>query len=239
MHEHIYRPKYSADFTKWSQHYALIRDTKGKERHEKIHLLQDLIIKNNDASLAYYFASDIGFENYKMQNVIIKAASAQYGILFAINIKNADILALQKMIIEAGEMEYICDFACFVKGAKIKKIEDMILKEGEARWAHKLLKHVKGTSPTKFKNLILKSKKPTYLFELARHLKNKKDLTLIQDLIIESGSPTYIRMFAEKFPSADVEKLEQAILDMENLEETKKFATYVKRSKMRNFVVML
>ena len=240
MKKHIYKPKYSNDFMRWHGIFKNLHESPDK-RQEQIIALQNKIITDNDAALAYYFATDIGQQNYKMQNVIIKTKSAKYGILFAMNIPNADIAALQKMMFESeGEdkMEYICNFGCFVPGANIKKIEALVLAEGEAKWAHMMLKHVKGTSPAKFKKIIMESKCPRYLYELAKHLKKKKDLEAIEELIIASKSKTYIRMFAEKIPSANVEKLEQAILDMDDVEQVKKFATYVKRSKMRNFVVM-
>ncbi len=108
----------------------------------------------------------------------------------------------------------------------------------DAKYAHKFIKHVKGARYHKFKKMIIKSRKPRYLFELAKRLKSKRDINLIQDLIIKSKSPTYIRMFAEKIKNSDVEKLEEAILELDT-ESVKKFALYVKKSKMRNFVIMI
>jgi len=101
------------------------------------------------------------------------------------------------------------------------------------------LKHVKGADLTKFKQIILASKKPRYLFELAKRLDDSKEIVLIQDLIIESKSFTYMRLFAEKIKQANVEKIEQAVLDNGNPIEIKKFAKYVKKSKMKQFLLVM
>lgn len=242
MSKYVYRPKYSSDFTRWYPEFSALNGKPRDQYQANMTALQEKIIANNDAAMAYYFACDIGHQNYKMQQVIIKSKSAQYGILFAINIINADINALQKMILESNDLEAICQLACYVPNVNIKKIQSIILNNPKskknAKWAHMLLKHVPEINPNKFKQVIFDSKKPRYLFELAKHLKNKKELLLIQDLIINSKSPTYIRMFAEKFDFADVERLEQAVLDSGDTKEIKRFALYVKRSKMRNFIIL-
>ena len=46
-------------------------------------------------------------------------------------------------------------------------------------------------------------------------------------------------MLAEKIKLCNIEKIEQAVLDTDNIKEIKKFATYVKRSKMRKFFLVL
>ena len=48
-----------------------------------------------------------------------------------------------------------------------------------------------------------------------------------------------MRMFAEKIKRANVEKIEQVVLDSDNVNEIKKFAKYVKRSKMKRFFLVL
>jgi hypothetical protein len=101
------------------------------------------------------------------------------------------------------------------------------------------LKHVKGSDVSKFKDIILSSGKPRYLFELARHTTDLGELSNIEDMIIASRSFTYMRLFAEKIKLANVEKLEQAVLDTDNVNEIKKFAKYVRRSKMKKFFLVL
>ena len=47
-----------------------------------------------------------------------------------------------------------------------------------------------------------------------------------------------MRLFAEKIKHANIEKIEQVVLDSDNLIEIKKFAKYVRRSKMKKFLVL-
>jgi len=89
-----------------------------------------------------------------------------------------------------------------------------------------------------FKDNEFSSGKPSYLFELAKHLKSQKEIEKLEDLIIESNSFTYMRLFAEKIKTANVDKLEQAVLATNNNEEIKKFAKYVKKSKMKQFLLL-
>lgn len=239
--KYVFSAIYSDDYLRWEPLGKSIIESKNKKtRQSLIDTIQEKIIQENDAALAYHFAADIGHHNYKMQNVIMVAKSAKYAVLFASNIVGADVPALQNMIFQSedkSKMDYLCQFACFIPGANVKKVESLVMSTQDIKGAHMLIKHGKS-SPHKFKKMILASKKPRYLFELARHLKNKKDLETIQQLIIDSKSPTYIRMFAEKIKIADVEKLEEAILESEDVDSIKKFAHYVKKSKMRNFIVM-
>jgi hypothetical protein len=48
-----------------------------------------------------------------------------------------------------------------------------------------------------------------------------------------------MRLFAEKIKLANLEKIEQAVLDSDDLNEIKKFAKYVKKSKMKKFFLVL
>ena len=236
-----YDPDLSNDFTRWTDIYNSILSFKIKDGYNlKLENVQELIIKTNDTALAYFFAYDIGYKNYKMQNVILKAKNPKYIILFAQNIKNADIIALQQCILELNKIKDICDFACCVSGSNIKKIEKAILnhKKPDAKYIYNLIKYIDGININKLKTIIFKSKKPRYLFELAKHLKSKKDICLIEDLIIKCKSKTYIKMLAEKIKGTNLEKLEQAVLDLEDAEQIKKFAGYVKKSKMKNFSIM-
>ena len=186
--------------------------------------------------MAYYFANDLGYKNYAMQAVIIRNKSIKYSVLFAQNIENADIVSLQNIVLDSKNIKYICRFVCNVEGADKKKAEIMILADKNAKGACALIKHA-GSDPNNFKKIIMDSKAPRYLYELAKHLKGKKDLKKIEELIIESKSPTYIRLFAKNFSEANIEKLEQAMLDSENIKEIKKFALQVKNSKMSNFII--
>jgi hypothetical protein len=62
---------------------------------------------------------------------------------------------------------------------------------------------------------------------------------MVEDLIIKSQSFTYMRLFAEKIKKADVDKIEQAVLATDNGPEIKKFAKYVRKSKMKKFLLVM
>jgi hypothetical protein len=206
---------------------------------EDLDQLQTEIIQDKNPALAYFFSTEFSYKPHLMQQIVLEAKNPKYCFLFAQNIKNCDIKALQKIVVESNNTKYICKFACFVLEAEIKPLEQIILTSKNVRYAHMLLKHVKGTNILDIKNIILTSEKPRYLFELAKHTKDPKDLAQIEDLIIKANSFTYMRLMAEKIKGANIDKLEQAILDTHNIPEIKKFARYVKRSKMKNFLIVL
>lgn len=246
MNKYLFESDYSADSLRWIK--------KCEEKNlkpfsfyikedenilNKLEILQNEIITSNDSALAYFFACDFPYKIYRMQKVILDRKDAKYALLFAQNIKHCDVKALQNIVINSKKIKYICKFACFVKGADRKPLEALIIKSKNVKYAHMYLKHVKNSDVTKFKKIIISSKKPRYLFELAKHLDDKKEISLLEDLIIKTGSFTYMRLFAEKIKSANVEKIEQAVLESENVIEIKKFAKYVKKSKMKNFFLVL
>jgi hypothetical protein len=179
--------------------------------HQILEQIQSEIIKTQDAALAYFFAAQFGYKSYRMQQVILDRKDAKYALIFASNIKDCDVRALQKVVAESKKIKYICKFAYLVKNAKRKPLE----------------------------KLVLTSNKPKYIFELAQHTSNIKNLNTIQDLIIKSGSFTYMRLFAERIKQADVDKIEQAVLDTNNTVEIKKFAKYVRRSRMKRFFLVM
>src|SRR3984957_6246539 len=206
---------------------------------EELEKLQNEIIKAGDSALAYFFATEFMYKQYRMQKLILDKKDAKYAFMFAQHVKNCDVKALQKLVMDSNKIKYITRFACHVKKADKTPLEDLVIQSDKVKYAHEYLKHVKTADVNKFKALIISSGKPRYLFELAKHLKNQEDIDLVQDLIIASGSYTYMRLFAEKIKSANVEKIEQAVLDRENSEEIKKFAKYVRKSRMRRFLLVM
>ncbi len=235
MLKFYYESDYGYDSLRWIQK----REELPKIiKTDDLNRLQAQIIKDKDIGLAYFFASDFNFNPHLMRNVILESKSARYAYIFAQNIKNCDILALQKIVVESRNIKYICKFACFIPGADHKLLENLVLKSKNAQYAHMFLKHVKGANIRKFKQVILDSKKPRYLFELAKKTNNIKELSKIEDLIIESNSFTYMKMFAEKIRTANIEKIERAVLNSNNINEIKKFAQYVKKSNLRKFLLV-
>lgn len=239
MNRHLFEPDYSADSMRWIEIYKHIEDHNiiyaGDKKLDKI---QEEIISNKDSALAYFFSCDTNYKTYKMQEVILKSKEPKYALLFAQNIKHADIQALQNVVLESEDIKYIAKFGCNVPGADKKKIESIVAKEKNARYAHMFLKNVPNANVNKFKKTIIDSGKPRYLFELAKHLKSRREISQIEDLIIEIKSYMYIRLLAQKIPLAKLKKLEQAVLDSGNSKEIKKFAKAVRKSKLRALSIL-
>jgi len=234
MNKYLFDSDYSSDSLRWIK----IRESDIDCSPSYLEELQNIIIKNNDSALAYFFAFDFPYKTYRMQKVILDNKDPKYAFLFAQNIKNCDIKAMQKLVLESNKIKYICKFICYIKGVDRKDLESKVIKSKNVKYAHMIIKHVKDADINKFKKIILKSKKPRYLFELAKHIKDEKELAKIEDLIIKTKSFTYMRLFADKIKLANVEKIEQAILDSDNSNEIKKFAKYVKKSKMKQFLLV-
>lgn len=221
-----------ADYFEWIDRVGKIKRHKTHELEQ----LQDDIIRNGDAAWAYFFASEFDHKTYLMRKVVLDGQDPKYAYAFALSIPNADIKALQDVVVGSRKIKYITHFACFVRGADHKLLQGLVIKSKSVQYAHMFLKHVKDANAKKFRDIILESGKPRYLFELAKH--SLADLELIEDLIIKSGSFTYMRLLAEKVKQANVDKIEQAVLDTGNSAEIKKFAQCVRRSKMRQFLLV-
>lgn len=246
MNKYLFETDYSADILRWIKKLdekQLKKNPYSKDpsgyNPEDLEKFQNDIIAESDTSAAFFFAMEFGYKSHRMQKLILDKKDPKYAFMFAQSVKNADVRALQNIVVDSKKIKYISKFACFVKSADQKQLEPLILKSKNVKYVHMYLKHVKNANVDKMKEVILSSKKPRYLFELAKHTKNLKDLAVIEDLIIEASSFTYMRLMAEKIKLANVEKLEQAVLDTENSAEIKKFAKYVRRSKMKQFLLMV
>ncbi len=232
----MYDSDYSVDSLRWLHKIM-------EMPHDDLRVLEDLqteIIENNDSAFAYFFAAEFGkYKPHKMQSVILGKKDPKYAFIFAQTIPNADIRALQNVVMESKKIKYVTKFACFIRNADKKPLEDLIIKSKNVKYAHMYLKHVKTADVKKFKNIILESGKPRYLFELAKHLTVDSEITMVEDLIIKLKSFTYMRLFAEKIKKADVDKIEQAVLATDNGPEIQKFAKYVRKSKMKKFLLVM
>ncbi len=245
MNNLLFENDFSADYLRWIK----VVEEKGLKIHkskinastdiEELESIQNKIEKEKDSALAYFFVIDFPYKIYRMQKVVLEKKDPKYALLFAQNIPGCDIKALQNIVVKSKKIKYICKFACFVNQADRAPLETLILKSKNVKYCHMYVKHVEGADINKFKEIILNSKKPRYLFELARHAKTQYEISLIEDLIIEVKSFTYIRMMAEKIKNSNIDKLEQAVLDSDNSKEIKKFAKYVRRSKMKNFLLVV
>lgn len=91
-----------------------LKDTRDIEQ------LQNEIINDNDAAMAYFFAIEFRYQTHRMQKIILEQKDPKYAFLFAQNVPFADIKALQQTVIESKNIKYICKFACLVKSANRK-----------------------------------------------------------------------------------------------------------------------
>lgn len=245
MSKYHYETDYSQDSLRWIKKlsekikYNPFSKSEGSYEGKDLENLQNEIISAKDSALAYFFTAEFGYKPHRMQKIILDNKDAKYALLFAQDIPNADIKALRRIVVSSKNIKYISRFACFVKGADAKKLESIIIKSKNVKGAHNFLKYVNGADVKKFKDLIIASKCPRYLYALAKHLTNPQEVAQIEDLIIKSGSFTYMRLFADKIEMANVKKIEQAVLDSDNVKEIKKFAKYVKRSQMKRFFLVL
>lgn len=244
MSKYHFEADYSRDSLRWLNKVDPYSKKESGYTNDDLERLQDEIVADRDSALAYFFATEFNYKTYRMQKLILDQKDAKYAFVFARDIPNADIKALQNVVISSKELKYICNFACFVEGADHKRLEKIITSAilddpRNTQYAHKLLKNVDGSNVKKFKDIIIASKRPRYLYELAKHINNPDEIALIEDLIIQSRSFLYMRMFAENIERANLEKIEQAVLDTDNVVEIKKFAKYVKRSKMKRFFLVL
>ena len=204
---------------------------------------QSEIIEEKDTISAFYFAYHTRYHLFKSQQLILEQKDAKYAYLFAKYIVGSDTKRLQAIVQASDNIKLLVQFACLVPGAKKGKIENAILRSGKARFAYMLMKHLNPSNIEKFRELILKSKRPRFIFEFAkqlveRGLTNKKEMAKIERLIVASKSPMYIRMFAKTIPFANIRKLEDAILESEDLIQIEKFAKGVKRSRLQKMSVL-
>jgi len=233
--------RYNRDAYFASSLEALLKIKDKKELAVKSKLLEQYVIDNDNPMLAFRLAIELDdrlIRTTKLQNFIIETGDARYILKFAWNIKRTNVKKLQEAIMKYGNIIQITKFGCFIRGADRSTIEDLIVKSNSAKSAYLYLRCVKSCDVNKLKTIILHSKRPRYLFALAKVTKNKKDLEKIQELIIESPSNIYVRLYAIYIKGADIKKLEDRIIATKNVEEMKKFAKAVKSPRLEKLCLL-
>lgn len=212
-----------------------------KELAAKSKILVKYVINNDNPMLAYRLAFELDDRNIsttKLQNFIIDSGDARYILKLACAVKRSNIRKLQNAIMKYGNILQIAKFGCVVRGANKESIENLIVKSNNPKAAYLYLRFVKSCDVNRLKPIIFKSKRPRYLFLLAKLVRSKKDLEKIQELIIESPSHTYVRLFAVHIKGADIRKLEDRIISTKNIEEMKKFAKVVNSPRLSKLSVL-
>ena len=223
--------------------YAIRQIKDKKEFRERARKLERFILSQKNALATYRLALEIdsrGLSTKRLESHIIAIADPRYLIRFARDIRGSSTLRLQESLLELncapGQWAM---FGIAVKGADREKIEKLIIKSGDAKAAYLCLRYFKHPNIKKLKDLIIRSKRPRYLFYLTSHIKSKKDLKLIQDLIIASGNATYMRMFAKYISCADVLALEEAIIETGNVRQIQRFAIELRTSRALRLSILL
>jgi hypothetical protein len=220
---------------------SLLKIKDKKDFIVKARKLENYVIEKRNPLLAFRLSielDDMGFRTARLENFIINSFNARLILRFAREIKKANIKKLQKAIIKTGTTLQIAKFGCFVRGAEKSLIENIIVESDHPKSAYLYLKFVKSCNLNKLKHIIIRSKKPRYLFALARLTKNKRDIELIQNLIIESPSNTYVRLFAVHIKGADIRRLEERIIQTKNVEEMKKFAKVIESPRLSKLALL-
>jgi hypothetical protein len=154
-------------------------------------------------------------------------------------IKGCNVARMQEAILELGDIEQIAVFGCFVRGADKELIERVIAEVRSPKAAYLYLRFVKFCNINRLKPIIMKSKRPRYLYTLARLIKNKKELELIEELIIRSKSMLYVRLFGQHIKGANINKLEAAVIESQNVESMKKFNSVIKSPRIDKLMLLL
>lgn len=210
--------------------------------------LEKIAIEENNPFMAYILAYRLHSKNIrtsKLENVICKYAgrgwyrSPFYIILYAINIRGANILKLQSAILKKGRIQDIAEFGAKVKGADKILIENKIVQSNNPAAAYIYLTKVKSCNINKLKPILMRTKRPRYLYALAKVLKNKKELDQIQDKIIAANSDMYVRLYAQHIPSADIQRLEDRMVKSRNIVEMKRFAAAIKSERIEKMLLLL
>src|SRR5579885_3132922 len=189
--DYLFSTDHSTDYWRFLKIYDKLKTHKIINHNDPLlDSIQQDIIYNKDAALAYFLSEYIDYKRHLMQQIIISSKNYKYAYLFAANIKGADIQALQNIVINSGSLKYICLFGCFINGANKSKIEKLIIASNNPKYACAWMQNSKSYNINKLKNIIIKAKKPQpmFLFECAKLLTDQKDIKAIETKIIKSGS---------------------------------------------------
>ena len=213
-----------------------------KDRLAQVKELEDYIFTTRNTYMALRLAYELEFirvRTTRIENYICKTGNGRLIYRFACNIGKANIKKLQHAIIQSNDYEEMARFACFVRGADKEMIGNIIAKSNNIKAQYLYMCFIKTYPYSNFRENVLKSKRPRYLFQYAKLSRNKKDLQIIQELILNSKSLMYCRLFAKMFPDMDVKRFEDKILRSKNPREIKLFAQEVPSAERAQTMILL
>ena len=213
-----------------------------KERLEQVKELEDYIFETKNTYMALRLAYElefIGVRTTRIENYICKTGNGRLIYRFASNIEKSNIQKLQNAIIESNDFEEMARFACFVNGADKNKIGDIIAQSNNIKAQYLYMCFVKTYPYINFRESVLKSKRPRYIFQYAKVSKNEKDLEIIQELILNSKSLMYCRLFCKMFPKMDIKRFEDKVLRSKNAREIRLFANEIPSAERARTMMLL
>jgi len=207
---------------------ARIRDH--REFLRRARSAEKLIISGTDPLPAYRLSLEFASRNITarhLETFIISTGDPSSIFKLARDNPRVRVERLQAAMLQIASPAAIARFACLVPGADKRRLEKLIIKSGNAQAAAFFITHDRFCNLAKLKPIIMRSGKPRYLLALAKRLTSKKDILRIQELIIQSGSYRYMRLFAAACTHADVQRLEDLAFQSMDIELIKAFALSV------------
>jgi hypothetical protein len=209
-------------------------ELKKKAKELEIYVLSHSF-SNQALRMALHLSTEfdaLGLKVSNLEDYIINSKNQYYILRFARTIKKANIKKLQDATIASNDLPKLARFGFSIDGADKNVIGDIIAKSDNAKAAYIYMRGVKSYDFNKLKHIIFKSKRPKYLFSLAKLTEDREELDLIQNLIIESSSCTYVRLYAVHIQGADIGKLEAKIIETRDVKEMKRFAAAVNSKRL-------
>lgn len=200
------------DIVRWIQFIEKKEKLVKKPSKDQILQYQEEIVQLNDSALAYFFACEFPVNKYKMQQIVLNNNDYLYSYLFAKNVKDADVKALEKLVLKSKNIKLICKFLCNIDLAS-KDLEDLVLRSKNYKYIYYYLKNGKNQDLNKVLDILIASKKPRYLYEVSKYIDDLFDLEKIESSLLESKNYNYIRMFAVNNKFANIERIEDFILE--------------------------
>lgn len=209
---------------------------------EKAQELAKVAVKERKIYIVYRLArelQELGYDVGELEDCITSCSQSFFIFRFAKEIKTANIKKLQDAIIKTCDLDYIAKFGCFINGADYEHIQNFIISKGNARAAYIYLTFGKHPDIARLRPIFLKSKKPRYIYALARLSTDPVEIEQLQELVINSNSNMYVRLFATNIPGADIRKLEDRVLQTKDFAEIKKFARSVQSDRLNKLIMLI
>lgn len=197
----------TTDDAKQISKYALMR-----REIKDLAAFEDKLIELKNPTVIREFTGYVkGVNAFKMTEGMVQSKDAYQTLRFYKETKDADSKKIKQAIFELQDSGYIYKF--FV--TKMNKGEEIT--QDDISEAEKIIIDSKEDDDDKMRTII----------SWAADIKGA-NISLLEDVIVESKIPTKIRLFAEKVTGADIKRLENEIIESNDAANMYYFATGVK-----------